>query len=122
MFQQQTASFCGKKDRAGDADQAAGAADDFARDDLAVAGAERVHHPAGGDALAEEGRELGDDGGVAGAGFRQHREGFFVIGFGEGGHTAVRSREGNAGVQGNVALGPARKSWGGQPAWPTLRV
>jgi len=71
-----------------DADEAAGAPDDLAGDDVAVAGAESVDHAATRDAGAEHRREPRDSGGVALAGEGEHLERLRVIGVGERGHAA----------------------------------
>ena len=68
------------------ADESAGATDDLAADDFAVAAAKSVDHAAVGDGLAHEGAEFFQRGGVERALALQHRRGGGEIGIGEGGH------------------------------------
>ena len=77
-----------------DAHEAAGAADDFAGDDLAVAGAERVDHLAAGDGGAEDRRERGNGRGIVLPGGRKERETAVVIGGGQRGQGHGRGNEG----------------------------
>lgn len=73
-------------EEAGDGHEAAGAADELAADDLAVAAAEGVKHAAGGEGIGDEAAGGLEGGLVKLAGFGEEIGGGGVVSFGEGGH------------------------------------
>ena len=93
---------------AADADESAGAADDFAADDLAVAAAEGVDDAAVGDGLPEKGAELFQRGRVGLAGAHKQAGGGGEVIIGDGGHGSAGEGESDGAKQ---ITAPTARVW-----------